>query len=165
MRLFLIIILFLVAGSAAGWFLRDMSEKRIHAVRPFTLIDKLSEKTPSLFAEGTWRGGGFSNTPNTARIFCDPAAKTCETIQADVVRSIDRSTIDLNTATFSITRIDQRSLIAERMPSSDCARATMLVDRVAKRVSIVETKISQDVRCAAVQDAPVTLFLGDPTKS
>lgn len=162
MRLFFLVIFMLAAGSVGGWFARDMSAKRIHAVRPFILDDKLSEPAPSFSAEGTWRGADLTNAVNTARIICDPAVRLCETIKANVVTRLDRSTVDLDAATYSITKLDDRSLVAEGLQKSDCIRDTIFVDRVAKRIQLVQTKVNQDAHCAGIQDAPLTLFLGDP---
>jgi hypothetical protein len=42
------------------------------------------------------------------------------------------------------------------------AGTTLTFDRVAKAVTIVRTKINRQDVCSMVQDAPLTLYLGEP---
>jgi hypothetical protein len=68
----------------------------------------------------------------------------------------------LYTTLFRITKLDAQSVLAEPLLDDVCIRQTLTFDRVAKAVTFTRTKISHEGICAIVQNAPVTLFLGDP---
>jgi hypothetical protein len=42
--------------------------------------------------------------------------------------------------------------------------ATLTLDRAAKAVTMVRTKINREDACSIVQGAPVTLYLGEPLR-
>ena len=163
MRTALSVLAALIVGIVGGWQLHKAMQQGPRAARIFLLTDQLDTELPYLSAQGTWRGEGLANKVNTTSILCDPAAKTCETVQADVLELPSFGpAIDVDNATYKITKLDSESLIAEDVPLLGCVRQTLLFDRVAKRVTFVRTKISQKEECAPVQSEPVTLFLGDP---
>ncbi len=62
-----------------------------------------------------------------------------------------------------ITKVDTQSVVAEALPDV-CVRQTLTLDRVAKAVTLVRTKISREGACSIVQDAPLTLYLGEPLR-
>lgn len=162
MRTALLILIALIAGTAAGWYLRKADEKSVRAAQLFTLTDQLDGKLNFLAASGTWIGADLATKTNTVRIFCNPDEKSCEVTQADVTALMKVPILNLEKSTYGISKIDSGSLVAEAQPGAGCIRQTLLVDRVAKRVSFVRTKIKREPPCDIVQDEPVMLYLGDP---
>jgi hypothetical protein len=55
-------------------------------------------------------------------------------------------------------------VVAETNLPELCIRQTLTFDRVAKAVTIVRNKINREDACSVVQDAPLTLFLGEPLR-
>lgn len=162
MRTLLLLLIALIVGTAAGWYLRKADEKSVRAAQLFTLTDELDRKFNFLAAKGTWIGADLATNINTVRIFCNPDEKTCEVVQADVTALMQVPFLNLDSSTYGITKIDSGSLVAEAQPGAGCIRQTLLVDRVAKRVSFVRTKIKNEPPCDIVQDEPVMLYLGNP---
>jgi hypothetical protein len=63
---------------------------------------------------------------------------------------------------FRIRKLDAQSVVAEPNLPDLCIRQTLTLDRVAKAVTLVRTKINREDVCSIVQDEPLTLFLGQP---
>ena len=70
----------------------------------------------------------------------------------------------MDSKSFRITKVDAQSVVAERSLPDLCIRQTLTFDRVAKAVTLVRTKISREDDCSMVQDAPLTLYLGEPLR-
>ena len=83
-------------------------------------------------------------------------------VQADVSSLSGPPFLSLYTKSFRITKLDAQSLLAEPQVEDICIRQTLMFDRVAKAVTFARTKINHEDICSIVQNAPVTLFLGDP---
>jgi hypothetical protein len=61
MKSVLWLLLGLVIGGIVGWYVRGLGEQDVRASTNFAFIDKLAEQqVPYLTAEGSWRGGDFS---------------------------------------------------------------------------------------------------------
>ena len=52
--------------------------------------------------------------------------------------------------------------MAEPALPDQCIRQTLTFDRVAKAVTLTRTKINNEGGCSIIQNAPLTLFLGEP---
>ena len=57
-----------------------------------------------------------------------------------------------------------RVCLPKAAPQHACIRQTLTFDRVAKAVTMVRTKINKEGACSIVQDAPLTLYLGEPLR-
>jgi hypothetical protein len=55
--------------------------------------------------------------------------------------------------------------MAEESLPRPCIRQTLLIDRKAKAVALVRTKINKEEMCAPVQDEPLTISLVDGTRA
>lgn len=154
-----------IAGIALGWQAKSLLEQRVYSSASFTFIDRLADfQVPFLSATGTWRGANLANSVNTVKILCDGADKTCDMHQADVMSMGGAPFLSLYDQSFKITQLDSKSLMAVESLPSLCIRQTLLIDRQAKAVSLVRTKISNEDTCAIVQDEPVTISLVDALK-
>jgi len=165
MKSVLLLLLGVVLGSLAGWYTRAALVHEVRASDPFRFNDKLNDaRFPYLSAHGTWRGADLANKVNTVSILCDGTDKTCEMAQANVISWPDAPRLSLDKTSFRITKLDERSLVAEPAFDELCIRQTLTFDRTAKAVTFVRTKINQDDACFLVQNDPVTMFLGDPLR-
>jgi hypothetical protein len=97
--------------------------------------------------DGTWRGADLANKVNTVHILCDAAEQTCEMNQADITSIRSTPFLNLFRQSFRITQLDAESLTAVEILPSDCIRQTLLIDRKAKAVSLVRTKINDEGLC------------------
>lgn len=148
----------IVIGGSGGWFAR---EQDVRANTKFTFNDKLADPQFShLSVMGSWRGDDLANKVNAVRIVCDASEKNCDLQQADVV-ALGRSWLSMSSQSFRIMKVDEQSVVAEALPDH-CIRQTLTFDRVAKAVTMVRTKIHREHACSFVQDAPVTIYLGEP---
>jgi hypothetical protein len=162
MKSLLLLLLGIAIGALMGWYLRALADRGVRAGGGFTFNDKLSDPQASyLSAKGTWRGADLANKINTVEIFCTRPEMTCNMSQADVM-SLGRPFLSLYSKSFRITKLDDRSVMAEPLLSDLCIRQTLLFDRAAKAVTFARTKINHEEVCSIVQNEPVTLFLGAP---
>jgi hypothetical protein len=155
----------LIIGGIAGWYVRGLSEPpQIRPLANFGFNDNLaSQLLPVLVAQGTWRGNNdLAQKINTVRIVCNASEATCVMHQADVTFSYGTPHLSLDRSSFSITKIDAQTVIAEPALPDSCVRRTLTFDRRAQAVTFVRTKISGEGVCSIVQDEPLTLFLGEP---
>ena len=113
-----------------------------------------------LFAQGTWHGTDLANRINTVRIHCDVAARLCTMYQADLARGY----LSVDSTSFRITHIDEKSLNAVNTLDLACVRQSLAIDRQAKQVSLIRTKINRDALCALIQDEPFAIYLGEPAR-
>ena len=163
MRSVLWLLLGLVIGCVAGWYVRVLAEPEVRTYTDFRFNDKLADpQFPYLSAEGTWRGDNLAQKINTVRILCDASETNCDMHQADVTSMSGKPWLSLHNTSFRITKIDTQMVVAETRLPDVCIRRTLMFDRVAKAVTFVRTKINRDDACSLVQDEPVTLFLGKP---
>lgn len=81
--------------------------------------------------------------------------------QADIMSMGSGQFLSLYNQSFEITQLDAESVTGQSLPDI-CIRQTLLIDRKAKAVSLVRTKINQEDVCEMVQDEPVTISLVDP---
>jgi hypothetical protein len=163
MKSVLLLLLGLVIGGIVGWYVRGFAEQVRSA--SFGFVDKLADQQmPYLFANGSWRGGDLANKINTVEIICTPSEGNCNLHQADVISwgwSSGRW-LSVYIKSFRITKLDAQSVVAEPNLPDLCIRQTLTLDRVAKAVTLVRTKINREDVCSIVQDEPLTLFLGQP---
>jgi hypothetical protein len=152
----------IVVGAFGGWYLHSSLREARPAAR-FAFIDRLAEQHAAyLLAAGTLRGSDLANKINTVRIFCDGTRMTCEMTQADVMSLGWEPSLSLFSNTFRITRLDAQSVLAEPAGLELCIRQTLTFDRVAKAVTFTRTKINHEEACSLVQEAFITLILGEP---
>ncbi|QHO78209.1 hypothetical protein ACH79_42140 [Bradyrhizobium sp. CCBAU 051011] len=164
MKAALWLLLGLVIGCGAGWFVRDLAEQDVRASVTFSFNDKLADRqVPYLSATGSWRGGDLANKINTVRIVCDASESNCDLYQADVMSLSGQPWLSSYRNSFRITKLDAQSVVAEALPDV-CIRQALTFDRVAKAVTMVRTKINREDVCSAVQDEPLTLYLGEPLR-
>jgi hypothetical protein len=162
MKSVLLLLLGILIGALLGWYVHVLVNPEVRAGGGFTFNDKLSDPQASyLSATGTWRGENLANKINTVEIFCTRPEMTCNMSQADVM-SLGRPFLSLYSKSFRITKLDDRSVMAEPLLSDLCIRQTLLFDRAAKAVTFARTKINHEEVCSIVQNEPVTLFLGAP---
>jgi len=152
-----------VIGGSAGWFVRGLTAQDVRAIERFSFHDKLATLS-FLSARGTWRGGDLANKVNTVQITCFTAQNNCDLYQADVMSLGDGPLLSTHINSFRITKVDAHSVVAEPNLPDLCIRQTLTFDRVAKAVTLVRTKISREGACSIVQDAPLTLYLGEPLR-
>ena len=163
MKSVLLLLVGVLLGSLAGWYLRAALEQEVRATDPFSFSDKLNDPaTPYLSAHGTWRGSDLANKVNTVSILCDVKDQTCQMTQADVVPFRGTPFLSVYNTSFRIAKLDARSLVAEPLWDELCIRQTLTFDRTAKAVTFVRTKINHEEHCSLVQNDPVTMFLGEP---
>jgi hypothetical protein len=163
MKSLLLLLLGIAIGALMGWYLRALADRGVRAGGGFTFNDKLSDPQASyLSAKGTWRGADLANKINTVEIFCTHSEMTCDMSQADVISLTGRPFLSLYSKSFRITKLDDRSVMAEPSLPDLCIRQTLLFDRAAKAVTFARTKINHEEVCSMVQNEPVTLFLGEP---
>ncbi|QHO76876.1 hypothetical protein ACH79_33805 [Bradyrhizobium sp. CCBAU 051011] len=158
------LLLGLVIGSIAGWYARGLTVPDVRASTNFRFNDKLTDpQLPYLSAKGSWRGANLANKVNTVDIICDASERNCDLYQADVMSLSDQPWLSSYSKSFRITKLDAQSVVAEALPDV-CVRQTLTFDRIAKAVTMVRTKINREDACSIVQDAPVTLYLGEPLR-
>ena len=155
------LLLGLVIGGIAGWYVRGLTEQDVRASTNFSFNDKLADRqVPCLSVRGSWRGGDLANNVNTVHIICDGSESNCDLQQTDVL-SLGGALLSMYSKSFRITKVDAHSVVAEALPDV-CVRQTLNFDRLAKAVTMVRTKINREGACSVVQDAPLTLYLGEP---
>ncbi|WP_029079298.1 hypothetical protein [Bradyrhizobium sp. th.b2] len=158
------LLLGIVIGGSAGWYGRGLTEQDARASTNFNFNDKLADRQyPYLSASGSWRGGDLANKVNAVRIVCDAAEKNCDLQQADVMSLSGGPLLSMYSKSFRITKVDDQSVVAEALPDV-CIRQTLTFDRAAKAVTMVRTKINREDACSIVQDAPLSLYLGEPLR-
>ncbi|MBR1227253.1 hypothetical protein JQ600_20195 [Bradyrhizobium sp. AUGA SZCCT0176] len=158
------LLLGIVVGGSAGWFVRGLTEQDVRASTNFTFNDKLADRQyPYLSVRGSWRGSDLANKVNAVHILCDASQKNCDLQQADVMSLGGGPSLSLYSKSFRITKVDEQSVVAESLPDV-CIRQTLTFDRVAKAVTMVRTKINREDACSIVQDAPLSLYLGGPLR-
>jgi hypothetical protein len=161
----LLLLLGLVVGGSAGWYVRGLAEQEVRASIDFSFNDKLADRqVPYLSARGSWRGANLANKINAVRIICDASEIKCDLHQADVLSLGGGPLLSLYNRSFRITKVDAQSVVAEPNLPDLCIRQTLTVDRVAKAVTMVRTKINHEEACSIVQDEPLTLILGEPLR-
>lgn len=155
-------------GAVGGYHARWFFEPRLVPLQSFHFRDQLSDQqVPYLAASGTWQGAEIANPINTVSILCDGAERDCRVTQADVYApsgTAATSYLNLSTRSFRISKVDANSVVAEESLASPCVRQVLLLDRRAKSVSLVRTKVGKDDLCNMVQDAPLAIYLGSPTQ-
>lgn len=159
------LLLGLVIGGSAGWYVHGLTMQDVRASVNFSFNDRLNDRqVPYLSATGSWRGNDVANKINTVRITCDSLERNCDLYQADVM-SLGSSGPLLSTysKSFRITKLDAESVIADALPDV-CMRQSLRFDRVAKTVTMVRTKISREGDCSILQDDPLMLHLGEPLR-
>jgi hypothetical protein len=158
------LLLGLVIGGGAGWFAHEFAERDVRASTNFRFNDRLADpQLPYLSAKGSWRGGDLANRINTVDITCDASERNCDLYQADVTSLSGQPWLSSYSKSFRITKLDAQSVVAEALPDV-CIRQTLTFDRMAKAVTMVRTKINREDACSIVQDAPLTLYLGEPLR-
>ncbi|WP_156446777.1 hypothetical protein [Bradyrhizobium yuanmingense] len=138
----------------------------VRAAANFSFIDQLADRQGAyLSATGSWRGGDLANKINTVKIVCIASERSCDLYQADVM-SLGGSGPWLSSSSnsFRITALDAHTVVTEPSLPDLCIRQTLTFDRVAKAVTMVRTKINREDACSMVQDAPLTLYLGEPLR-
>jgi hypothetical protein len=164
MKTALWLLLGLLIGGGAGWYVHELAEQDVRASTTFLFNDKLADRqVPFLSATGSWRGADLANKVNVVRIVCDPSASNCDLNQADVISLNGQPWLSSYYNTFRITKLDAQSVVAEALPDV-CIRQMLTFDRVAKAVTLVRTKINREDACSMVQDTPLTLYLGEPLR-
>jgi hypothetical protein len=114
MKSVLRLLLGLVIGGIAGWYVRGL-DGDVRGTR-FAFFDELANpQTPYLFAKGSWRGGDLANKINTVEIVCTSSERRCDLYQADVMAlSGWRPSLSLYNKSFRITKLDAQSVVAEQ---------------------------------------------------
>jgi hypothetical protein len=164
MKVALWLLLGLVIGGSGGWFVHGLAVPDVRASVNFSFNDKLTDPRLSyLSAKGSWRGANLANEVNTVEIICMDAERNCDLYQADVLSLNGQPWLSSYSKAFRITKLDAQSVVAKALPDV-CIRQTLTFDRLAKAVTIVRTKISREDACSIVQDAPLTLYLGEPLR-
>jgi hypothetical protein len=166
MKTALWLLLGLVIGGSAGWYLRGLTEQDVRVSENFSFIDNLADRQAAyLSATGSWRGGDLANKINTVKIICFASERSCDLYQADVMSlGGGRPWLSSYSKSFRITTLDAQSVVAEPSLPDLCIRQTLTFDRVAKAATMVRTKINREDACSMVQDEPLTLFLGEPLR-
>ena len=165
MRKALLVAIGLIVGGIVGWTAHSLLLEPVRPSEPFTFNDRLSElQSPFLYASGTWRGLDLANKANTVRIFCDGAERNCDLSQADVVSVGGTPHLSVYKQSFKVTQMDAKSLTAVESVPSVCVSQKLLIDRQAKSVNLMRTKINREEQCATVRDEPLTLSLVDGTE-
>ena len=154
------LLLGLVIGGSAGWYLRELTEQDVRASTNFRFNDNL--QAAYLSATGSWRGGDLANKINTVQITCFASEMNCDLNQADVMSLGGGPFLSMYSKSFRIKKLDAESVVAEQRLPDLCIRLTF--DRTAKAVTMVRTKINRRDICSMVQDEPLTLFLGEPLR-
>jgi hypothetical protein len=157
------LLLGLVVGGGAGWYVHGLTAQEVRASTNFRFNDNLADRQAAyLSATGSWRGGDLANKINAVQIICLASEMNCDVNQADVMSLGGRPLLSIDSRAFRITKLDAESVVAEQ--SMMCIRETLTFDRVAKSVTLVRTKINQTDACSIVQNEPLTLFLGEPQR-
>jgi hypothetical protein len=153
-----------LVGAALGFYARGALNTGVVPLNPYTFLDHLSDaQAPFLSATGTWRGADIANRVNTVSVVCDSVARTCDINQADVYAlSGSQEYLSLHSTHFRIAHFDQKMVTAVNSLELPCVRQTLMIDRQAKTVSLVRTKINSTEMCGPVQDTPLTISLGKP---
>jgi hypothetical protein len=158
------LLLGLVIGCSAGWFAHGLAEQDVRASTSFQFNDRLADRQVSyISASGSWRGGDLANKVNAVQITCFATDNNCDLQQADVMSLGGAPLLSMYSKPFRITKVDAQSVVAEALPDV-CVRQTLTFDRLAKAVTLTRTKISREGSCSIVQDAPLTLYLGEPLR-
>jgi len=154
----------LAIGGIVGWYVRGLGEPEVRASTNFTFMDTLADRqSPYLIAKGSWRGQNLANKINMVSILCDASETMCDMHQADVWAPLGgRRWLSMYNTSFRITKLDAQSIVAEPNLPDLCIHQTLMVDRIAKAVTLARTKINREDICSIVQDEPVLLFLGEP---
>jgi hypothetical protein len=164
MRHALLVAISVIVGGIVGWTAHSLLLAPVRPSDPFTFTDRLGEvQSPFLYASGTWRGLDPDNKANTVRIFCDGAEKSCDLSQADIVSVGGTPHLSVYKQSFKVTEMDAKSFTAVESVPSVCVSQKLLIDRQAKSVNLVRTKINREEQCARVRDEPLTLSLVDGT--
>jgi len=82
--------------------------------------------------------------------------------QADVYSITGPPYLSIATTTFTIAHLDNKMVTAVNTLDLMCVRQSLVIDRQAQTISLVRTKINKEQLCAPVQDAPLTIYLGNP---
>src|SRR5437773_1832425 len=99
------LLLGLVVGGSAAWYLRGLTEQDVRASANFSFNDKLADRqVPYLSAQGSWRGGDLANKINTVHIVCDASESNCDLNQADVISLEGRPFLSLYNKSFRIKK-------------------------------------------------------------
>jgi hypothetical protein len=161
MRTLVLLAIAVILGAIGGWLLRDFTQQPVMAAGSFEFTDKLADpQVPYLSAVGTWRGD-LADKINAVEITCDNRDRLCQVQQANITNLGGHQYLTLHSKHFQIEQSDADSLRAVGFDDL-CIRETLLIDRKAKAVSLVRTKINQEEICAMVQNSPVTNYLADP---
>jgi hypothetical protein len=159
------LLLGLVIGGGAGWYMHEFTVQDVRASTNFRFNDNLADRQAAyLSATGSWRGGDLANKINTVQITCFASEMNCDLNQADVMSLGGGPFLSMYSKSFRITKLDAESVVAEQNLPELCIRQTLTFDRVAKAVTMVRTKINRQAVCSMVQDEPLTLFLGEPLR-
>ena len=154
-----------VLGFAGGWHLRDLGRAPVRPSEALSFLDRFAdEQVHYLSAAGTWRGADIANKINLVRILCDATTKLCEMSQADLIDLGYGPFLSLHQQTFKITHADAARISAVESSPALCIRQTLFIDRTARAVSLVRTKINGADDCSTVQDETDTISLVDGTR-
>lgn len=165
MKAILWLLLGLVIGGSAGWFVHGLTVQDVRASTNFRFNDNLADRQAAyLSAAGSWRGGDLASKINTVQITCLASEMNCDLSQADVMSLGAGPFLSMYSKSFRIKKLDTESVVAEQSLPDLCIRQTLTFDRVAKAVTMVRTKINRQDVCSMVQDAPLTLYLGEPLR-
>ena len=163
MRSLLLGSLILVVGAVSGFYVSKVTQPEVKPYWGLTFGDKLGEVTYAyLSATGSWADGS-ANKVNRVHVNCDPSRSMCTVMTAEVLKYEvfgDQLFLELEPTYFSIKSIDATSVTAVDEDKDACIRKTLLVDRAAKAVSLIQTK-DPDARCIQI-GYPKTWSLVDP---
>src|SRR5262245_20558906 len=120
MKSVFLLLLGILIGALMGWYVHALADPEIRAEGGFTVNDKLSDpQAPYLSAKGTWRGDNLANKINRVEIHCTRPEMTCGMSQANVM-SLGRPFLSLYSQSFRITKLDDRSVMAEPLLDDLC---------------------------------------------
>jgi hypothetical protein len=155
------LLLGLVIGGGAGWYVHGLTVQDVRASTEFGFRDNLADRQAAyLSATGSWRGADLATKINAVEITCFASEMNCDLNQASVLSLDGVSFLSMDSTPFTIKKLDAESVVAEQ--THLCIRETLTFDRVAKAVTLVRTKINRQDVCSMVQDEPLTLYLGEP---
>ena len=120
MKSALLLLLGLVIGGVAGWFVRDLLQQDVRALAKFSFNDMLGDRQVAyISARGSWRGSDLATKVNTVEITCVAAEKNCDLYQADVI-TLDSGRPWLSSSSrsfkFSTVWIWLRTILPAGMP-------------------------------------------------
>src|SRR5829696_1707705 len=97
------LLLGLVIGGSASWYVRGLTERDVRAGGTLSFHDRLADRqVPYLSATGSWRGANLANKINRVRIVCDPSESNCDLLQADVMPLSGQPWLSLDSTSFRI---------------------------------------------------------------